>query len=287
VSEGASVPVPAAVTSETPASAADLLSAAGLYFDVHFKLAPGTPAFEGNTARGVHLLERALDAARAAGSALEEYQALAMLGIYHSNMQKNARALELYEAARAVIAAHPEIDWQHRPAMNANNTSGVLRKMGRAAEELEWLERSRALFLDAGRPKNVVVADLYLGEALRRAGRLDDSAAAYRRGLELAVEIDERGEVPWLQWGYGETLAAKGDAAGALAAIARAEDLLAAAGQAEWLPQLHATTARIARAKGDDALAKAAEKKLFALPPEARAEAQAAPDAPAAPEETG
>jgi tetratricopeptide (TPR) repeat protein len=269
-------PVPAAVAGEGRPAAKDLVDAATLYFDQHFKLVPGSAAFEGNCARGVHLLERALAAAREEGSALLEYQAHAMLGIYSSNQQKLARALEHYEEARAVIAAHPEVDWQHRPAMNANNTSGIYRKMGRHAEEIEWLERSRALFEGCGRSQNVLIADFYLGEALRSAGRLDDSLAAYQRALALAVEVDERNEVPWLQWGRGETLAAKGDADGALAALARAEELLSATGQAEWLPRLFATAHRVALAKGDAALARAYEKRLFELPAEARTAAEQA-----------
>jgi tetratricopeptide (TPR) repeat protein len=254
------------VSAPPPPSAAALLALADGYFQKHFELSStsSAPDFATNTARGVHLLERALAAARAAGSAKEEYQALAMLGIYHSNMQRLPDALDYYARARATMAAHPEIDWQHRPAMNANNTSGVLRKMGRASEVVEWLERSRADFERCGRAANVIVAYGYLGEAYREAGRLDDSRGAYERGLALAVEIGERGEIPWLEWGLGETHARRGERAAALAAFARAERIFTEANEPQHLPPLCRAAWKVAREAGEEALAARWEQLLFA-----------------------
>ena len=246
------------------ATAVELLEAAKLYFKKHFELVPGAPEFVLNTTRGVHLLERALETAREERNATHEYESIAMLGIYHSNMSKLGEALAYYEEARAVIAANPDASWGRWPAMNYNNTAGVLRKMGRRTDEVEWLERSRAAFDAGGHAANVLVADIYLGEAYRAVGRLDDSAATYVRALALAVEIEQRGEIPWLKWGYGETLAKRGDKEAALAQLSRAEELFGEAKETAHLPPLYQTIYKLARGWGDEPLAKRYEMLVLA-----------------------
>jgi tetratricopeptide (TPR) repeat protein len=121
-----------------------------------------------------------------AGTNERAMEALALIGVQHSQMGHHHKALGAHREALQLARAF-------------NNTAGrarahagmgaAYRGLGRYEESVLDLEKALALFQQVGDKEEQARTSNHLGISYARLGQLDKSIIAFKRGLELAREV--------------------------------------------------------------------------------------------------
>ena len=139
----------------------------------------------------------------------EQAQVLVNQGVLYRRLGDPYKALDAYNAARVLFAAHEHVDGQ----LGALNNSGIVQALdlGRADDAIDAFTEALALATRAGNRRAELLARLYRGEAALRAHRVDEAATDFEASRVLADTLDTA-EEQWKAWyGLGRVRARAGD----------------------------------------------------------------------------
>lgn len=151
--------------------------------------------------------QRALDAARAAGSRPDECLALTKLGVMLDFGDHPNEARECFDLARTITVDIGE------PALHADwmlSYGGALIWRGRAADALGYVEQAVDGFRVAGDPRAESLANAQLALARLSLARLDDAETAATRTLSLLEVTEDRRTEGYVLGILGRIAQAKG-----------------------------------------------------------------------------
>jgi predicted ATPase/DNA-binding XRE family transcriptional regulator len=149
--------------------------------------------FRGHTAELLDWLRKllAFDAPPSAGQALGFHRA----GFLTRALGDFDGALDLLRNAFEIAQQVDDIETQARALMDSGT---ALRELGRREEAITSYARSLGLFERIGNDRGVMEVHYLLGETYQHEETLENSQAAWERGLDLARE---RGDETFISWG--------------------------------------------------------------------------------------
>ena len=156
--------------------------------------------------------------------AAEQAQLLANIGVLRRRLGDPQKALDTYREAQELYrrAAH------RRGRISVLNNIGIVQAMdlGDFAAAARTFSDSLKLAEQSGSRPSAVHARLYRGEALYRAGRVDDSAADFRVAAEQAKELHEPEEEWKALYGLARTAESSADTARVTSYLEQAVNLI-------------------------------------------------------------
>lgn len=158
---------------------------------------------QGRFEAAVEHFERALACWDRAGLPLRKAGALHNLGTTYGKLGRFDDALATQDEATAAATASGLRDYQ---AMILNGRAAVLIRMGRLDDAIEASRRSLEIWAEFDNPYGEGTATDTLAGAYRRAGRLVEAEAGYRRAAHLHQKAGARALEADTLWGLGDTL---------------------------------------------------------------------------------
>ncbi|HET6770899.1 MAG TPA: tetratricopeptide repeat protein [Actinomycetota bacterium] len=149
----------------------------------------------GEPLRAEPLFERALAAAREHGDPWATARTLLMAGwvpIWKDGDYDTARFM--FEEALAIARNNPSKDvWAEARALTS--LASAISPVGEESECLKLAEEALALGTEVGDPFTVAVAHQYLGNSLRRMGKLDEALPHFNESVKVFRDLDARWEI--------------------------------------------------------------------------------------------
>ncbi|GAA4924869.1 transcriptional regulator AfsR [Nonomuraea thailandensis] len=158
---------------------------------------------EGRFEPAVEQFERALACWDRAGLPLRKAGTLHNLGTTYGKLGRFDDALATQDEATAAATASGLRDYQ---AMILNGRAAVLIRMGRLDDAIDASRRSLEIWAEFDNPYGEGTATDTLADAYRRAGRLVEAEAGYRRAARLHHKAGARALEAGTLWGLGDTL---------------------------------------------------------------------------------
>ncbi|MFF4623405.1 AfsR/SARP family transcriptional regulator [Nonomuraea jabiensis] len=158
---------------------------------------------QGRFEPAVEQFKRALVCWDRAGLPLRKAGTLHNLGTTYGKLGRFDDALATMDEAIATARASGQRDYQ---ASILNGRAGVLIRMGRLDDAIDAGRRSLEIWVEFDDPCGEGAATDTLADACRRAGRLVEAEAGYRRAVYLHHKAGHRAVEAVSLWGLGDTL---------------------------------------------------------------------------------
>ncbi|MEV4018836.1 BTAD domain-containing putative transcriptional regulator [Nonomuraea angiospora] len=158
---------------------------------------------QGRFEPAVEQFERALVCWDRAGLPLRKAGTLHNLGTTYGKLGRFDDALATQDEAIATARASGQRDYQ---ASILNGRAGVLIRMGRLDDAIDASRKSLEIWAEFDDPCGEGAATDTLADACRRAGRLVEAEAGYRRAVYLHHKAGHRAVEAVSLWGLGDTL---------------------------------------------------------------------------------
>jgi tetratricopeptide (TPR) repeat protein len=158
---------------------------------------------QGRFELAVEQFERALVCWDRAGLPLRKAGTLHNLGTTYGKLGRFDDALATQDEAIAAARASGLRDYE---ATTLNGRASVLIKMGRLDDAIDAGRRSLRIWAEFDSPHGEGAANDTLADAYRRAGRLVEAEAGYRRAAYLQHKAGHRAVEAVSLWGLGDTL---------------------------------------------------------------------------------
>jgi CHAT domain-containing protein/tetratricopeptide (TPR) repeat protein len=144
----------------------------------------------------------------------EQAQLIANMGALYRRLGDPVKALEAYKTAQALFAVESDRDGEI--AVLKNSGIALALDLGRLDQAAALFEQSLRMAGESHNRRQSVQAALYLGETLRRMGRMREAQLQFNQALGAATELNSLEDQWKAQYGLGQVAQAAGQNAAAL-----------------------------------------------------------------------